>query len=126
MKTFLDENDHAVDMVLFDGYAVGERLLEGVMFQCRILNGRVSVTLPKGTAGHDYMTGRRLSIPQWIREIEEFVQDYDVFTHPDTGADVYLEDVVTAVSDIPPVTAKTVVGKSSGFDLLRVVKSLKP
>ena len=79
-----------VEKVYIDGYPVGDRLLEGVMFECVIRGERVVVTgvTPTCEAYFDC-----LNRTKWIREVEEFAQTRDLFCVDPSGSgdDAWIE-----------------------------------
>lgn len=99
---FETEDEQQLDTALFDGYPVGDRILEGVMFVVKIVNGRLKASIHPDDA--DYF--ETLNSKLWLERVEKYIQDYDVFSHPENGEDVYL------VTDEPPKPAVVVVGKA--------------
>jgi hypothetical protein len=81
----LDEG-RRTQTALFDGYPVGSRILEQVMFITTIVNGRLEVKIHPDDA--EYF--KTLNESYWLKKVTDYVQDYDVFSDPDTGEDAYL------------------------------------
>lgn len=68
------------EYALLDGYYVGDRLLEGVMFEVRIADdGTFSATPCAGMEG--YLIG--LNMPHWIELMTKYAKKRDLFTCPD-------------------------------------------
>lgn len=99
---FETEDEQKLDTAYFDGYPVGDRLLEGVLFITKIVNGKLEVTIHPDD--NDYFS--TLNTEFWLTKVSNYVQDYDVFIHPQTGEDVYL------VTDEPSQPIVGVVGKA--------------
>lgn len=99
---FETEDEQQLDTALFDGYPVGDRLLEGVRFITKIVNGKLEVIIHPDDEGY-FST---LNTKYWLEQVTDYVQDYDVFIHPETGEDVYL------VTDEPAKPVVAVVGKA--------------
>ncbi len=70
--TFKCETCGEVDMILVDGYAVGDRLLEGVMFKVTHDDeGEVVVNVTEESA--HYFNG--LNEKKWLKEMKDYVDD---------------------------------------------------
>jgi hypothetical protein len=82
---FEHENGKRVTTALFDGYPVGDRLLDGVLFECEIVDEKVIV---KGVIKEDKEYFDTLNTERWLKKVTEYVQDYDVFQDQD-GNDIY-------------------------------------
>jgi hypothetical protein len=86
------EDGSRTQTALFDGYPVGDRILENVMFIATVNNGKLDVKIHPDDKAY-FST---LNESYWLNKVTDYVQDYDVFEHPETGEDVYLvteEDV---------------------------------
>jgi hypothetical protein len=90
------------DTAIFDGYVVGDRILEGVRFIVKIEDGKLHPTIHPDDAGY-FST---LNQKYWMDKVTEYAQDYDVFSHPQNREDVYL------VTDETPEPVVGVVGKA--------------
>lgn len=99
---FETEDGRQLDTAVFDGYVVGDRILEGVKFITKIVNGKLEATIYP----EDESYFSTLNTKYWLEKVNEYVQDYDVFTEPKTGEDVYL------VTDEPAKPVVGVVGKA--------------
>ena len=99
---FETDDEQQLDTALFDGYPVGDRLLEGVMFIVNIVNGKLEATIHPDDEGYFSTLNTKL----WLKKVTDYIQDYDVFTHPENGEDVYL------VTDEPTEPVVGVVGKA--------------
>jgi hypothetical protein len=97
---FETEDKQQLDNAIFYGYP--DRLLEGVKFVLRIVGGQLKASIHPDDA--EYFS--TLNCKLWLEKVEHFIQDYDVFTHLETGEDVYLVTDET----IKPVVG--VVGKA--------------
>lgn len=79
-----------VDVAYFDGYPIGDRLLEGVMFECRIVDDKVVAVVHSEHV--NYMNKLDSS---WLEKVNEAVNDpyySDSFYGDPTGdSDVYLQ-----------------------------------
>jgi hypothetical protein len=90
------------DTAIFDGYVVGDRILEGVRFIVKIEDGKLHPTIHPDDAGY-FST---LNQKYWMDKVTEYAQDYDVFSHPQNRENVYL------VTDETPEPVVGVVGKA--------------
>lgn len=78
----------ALEFVLLDGYAVGDRLLEGVMFEIRKTpEGYIATTQQKSKS---YM--KNLNERRWLRVMAEHAAETDVATCPKCDADVGMNE----------------------------------
>lgn len=99
---FETEDGQQLDTAIFDGYPVGDRTLDGIRFITKIVNGKLEVTIHP----NDERYFSTLNTKYWLKKVNEYVQDYDVFSHPENGEDVYL------VTDEPNQPVVGVVGKA--------------
>ena len=83
---FESEDGTQFDTAIFDGYPVGDRILEGVRFIVKIEDGKLHPTIHPDDAGYFFTLNEKY----WMDKVTEYVQDYDVFIHSQTGEDVYL------------------------------------
>jgi len=83
---FESEDGIQFDTAIFDGYPVGDRILEGVRFIVKIEDGKLHPTIHPDDAGY-FST---LNEKYWLDKVTDYVQDYDVFSHTQNGEDVYL------------------------------------
>ena len=117
---FLDEDDKPHAEAWVDGYSFGDRLLEDVLFRATIVNGMVKIDMPKDTPGHRYMTANRISIPRWVKVIQESAQvgTLDSYQTLD-GEDLYLSEV-----EAPPAAAKPLAQEVNKVDLAGIMGKL--
>lgn len=99
---FETEDKQQLDTAIFDGYVVGDRILEGVRFIAKIVNGKLEATIHP----EDESYFSTLNTKYWSKKVNEYIQEYDVFIHPENGEDVYL------VTDEPAQPVIGIVGKS--------------
>ena len=99
---FETEDEQQLDTAIFDGYPVGDRLLEGVLFIVKIVEGKLDVTIHPDY--EDYFS--KLNTEYWLKKVTDYVQDCDIFAHPENLDDVYL------VTDEPHQPSVGVVGKA--------------
>ena len=97
---FETEDGQKLDTAIFDGYP--DRLLEGVKFDVRIVGGRLKASIHPDDAQYFFTLNSNL----WLERVENYIQDYDVFTHPEKQEDVYL------VTNEPAQPVVGVVGKA--------------
>jgi hypothetical protein len=83
-----------IDEAYFDGYSVGDRILEGVMFVARKSDdGSCTVSLAGGTWEKDpYLA--QLDKTYWMPMLEEYAGQNDVFECPACGGDVVPDDML--------------------------------
>lgn len=63
-----------VPYALFDGYSIGDRLLEGVMFKVSVgANNKVVVKATDEAI--DYLVGNHLSVKKWEKVAEGYLSD---------------------------------------------------
>jgi hypothetical protein len=99
---FETEDGTQLDTAIFNGYVVGDRILEGVRFIVKIEDGKLHPTIHPDDAGY-FST---LNQKYWMDKVTEYVQDYDIFSHPQNREDVYL------ITDEPTKPVVAVVGKA--------------
>ena len=97
---FETEDEQQLDTAIFYGYP--DRLLEGVKFSVRIVGGKLKASIHPDDAQY-FST---LNTKYWLKKVNEYVQDYDVFTHPEKQEFVYL------VTNEPTQPVVGVVGKA--------------
>ena len=110
---FETEDGTQFDTAIFNGYGVGDRLLEGVKFTVKIKNGKLHPTIHPDDAKY-FST---LNQKYWMDKVTEYVQDYDLFEHTESGEDLYL------VLDETPQPVIGVVGKAYTWE--EVLQKLK-
>lgn len=81
MKRFLTDVDfdknifRPVDVAIIDGYSVGDRLLDGVKFEVRIVDDEFVVNVcPRFESYFD-----KLNTKMWLEKIAEYCHTVDVF-----------------------------------------------
>lgn len=93
MQFFKDDGENEptpIPVAFFDGYSVGDTLLEGVMFQCTIIGDKIAVKVTDSCA--KYFEG--LNTTKWLKEVSLAVNDPDCdsFLANEQGdCDAYLE-----------------------------------
>jgi hypothetical protein len=83
-----------LEYALVDGYGFGDRVLEGVYFEVRVVKGKISVSTCE--AHKDYMGG--LNEKKWMKEAKSFVKETDVLECPKCHEDIenpFLEEAQT-------------------------------
>lgn len=88
-----------VKMVTLDGYAIGDRLLEGVMFN---ITKRKNGTFKAVFAEPDSRYVQGLNKRKWEKDMAEYAAETDVFACGTCGGDIYVEED----SDVNPVSGK--------------------
>ncbi len=79
-----------LDFVLLDGYNVGDRLLEGVLFKIfQKKDGSYKVELYNKD---DQAYCKNLNMRKWLKEIKEFASETDIATCPNCGWDIIIND----------------------------------
>jgi len=73
-----------IDEVIVDGYYFGDKLLEGVEFIVKNVNGEPKVM--NDFEVDPYMI--QLNIPYWIRECEDFCMQHDIASCSKCGEEV--------------------------------------
>ena len=73
-----------IEYAIFDGYAVGEKLLEGVGFKIEIVNDHFKASI----FPHNEYYFRGLNKKYWIEKVEDFIYKYDFVECPNCGSDV--------------------------------------
>ena len=74
-------------MAYLDGYAFGDRLLEGVTFEIRIKNGKVTAATTLGCKS--YMAD--LNEKKWLKEAARFATGYDNLECPNCHSEVVMQ-----------------------------------
>lgn len=81
-KCFEDQHHKEYQVAYFDGYAFGDRVLEGVMFKATLLpNKHLEVTIAPDSL--DYFSD--LNMGKWTKEALEFALTNDVFYADEEG-----------------------------------------
>lgn len=74
-----------LDMVEFDGYSIGERILEGVTFEVKWgPGGKLFPNVAKKDEGYF----QQLNKAKWLKEVGSFAKSTDIATCPKCKADV--------------------------------------
>ena len=85
MKKFICSACGKQDIALFDGYSVGDRLLEGVMFEVR-KNDDDSFDVQITAEHSEYFSG--LNEKKWLKEIREYLpENFDQLVCPKCKGD---------------------------------------
>jgi hypothetical protein len=74
-----------IDHVLLDGYAVGDRLLEGVLFEIRKQSNGTFVATTQAK-DQTYMSG--LNEKRWLKAMAKYAAEADQATCPKCSGDV--------------------------------------
>ena len=100
----------------FDGYEIAERLLEGMMFQATIQDdGTLKVWVkPEDT---DYFS--QFNTEKFLKEAQEFAQDYDGFQDPTSGEECWFECLTE--SSVENTSTQTVVEKMTFADMMKSI-----
>jgi len=78
MRTLTCENcGKNVESALLDGYHFGDRLLEGVMFEVRLVDEKFTASLVEETS---YTEG--LNMVKWLKTAAKYAETHDVFECP--------------------------------------------
>ena len=90
--------DHCgvLNHVLIDGYDVGDRLLEGVMFEVRAVRGRPQVMVTADAAAY-FAT---LNTTRWLRAMRTYARTTDLFICPHCQSEI---DTIAPPSTSPQV-----------------------
>lgn len=78
------DNCGEIDYVLVDGYDFGDRLLEGVMFEIRIVKGKYKAQVKKDCASYF----DDLNTKKWLSECEFYAEELDVATCPKCDGEI--------------------------------------
>lgn len=78
---FDDEEGNKYYEAYFDGYDIGERLLEGVMFKVSIIDNELKVSYSK--EDESYMS--QLNKKMWLESALEYAKENDIFNEKPTG-----------------------------------------
>lgn len=85
-----------VDAVYINGYHVGDRLLEDVMFRIKPTENRKDITVEVVESSADYFNS--LNTKKWLKEVKKYAIGYDVFSLSEDGSD---DDGVLYDKDLP-------------------------
>ena len=83
-KSFSCDNCGPLEYALLDGYPVGDRLLEGVMFQVRLAESGVQVEVDP--SGAKYF--QNLNKKKWLTAVREYAAEADILTCPKCQEDI--------------------------------------
>jgi uncharacterized protein (UPF0335 family) len=94
-KHFETESGKTIKTAQFDGYSIGDRLLEGLMFQVDIQDDG---TMKVYVKPNDQKWFDQFNTTKWLKEAQEFAEKNDIFEDPTSGEDCWLvTDEVTSV-----------------------------
>lgn len=81
-KGFEKENGEIVRTAYFDGYAFGDRILEGVRFRCDVQkDGTLKVEC--APRSRDYFS--TLAEKKWLKDALAFAEEADIFSEDEEG-----------------------------------------
>jgi hypothetical protein len=84
-KHFIDDDGNTFNMAMMNGYNVGGKVLENVLFEIHVQeNGDISVNVRAEDA--DYFS--TLNEAKWLKEVKTFAINYDIFTVVDTNGEM--------------------------------------
>lgn len=84
-----------LEYALIDGYAVGDRLLEGVLFEIRPVHESDTLfTVVPTPDAERYMKSSHLKMKDWCEEIARYVVETDVAACPTCQEDVDLHPTI--------------------------------
>jgi hypothetical protein len=118
-KHFETESGKTIKTAQFDGYSVGDRLLEGLMFQVDIQDdGTMKVYVkPEDEDWFD-----QFNTAKWLKEAQKFAEQNDIFEDVISGEDCWA--VTDEVTTIPQKTGHAI--KTSTIDeILNSKKNLE-
>jgi|SaaInlV_100m_DNA_2_1039680.scaffolds.fasta_scaffold26447_2 hypothetical protein len=83
-----------IDEALLNGYGVGDRILEGVMFKVKKADdGTYSVESVSDWKTDPYLRG--LNESHWMGAVKDEVEDMDIFQCPHCKGDVVPDDMLS-------------------------------
>ena len=88
-KLFCEECNEIPEFVYIDGYNFGDRLMEGVNFKLKFSNKTVECI---GVEEQSEVYMKQFNWEYWKERCNLIAKDYDVFTCPKCGEDIYDED----------------------------------
>ena len=74
-----------VSAVYINGYQVGERILEDVMFRIKPTNDRKDIIVEVVEDSAEYFN--KLNTKKWLKEVKNCAINYDVFSLSEYGSD---------------------------------------
>jgi len=86
VKTFKCDKCGEIDHVTVDGYAVGDRVLEGVMFEIRFAKGAKKYKATVEDEAREYFS--ELNQKMWLKRMEKYAGETDTASCPKCGEDV--------------------------------------
>lgn len=98
-KHFETESGKTIKTAQFDGYSIGDRLLEGLMFQVDIQDDG---TMKVYVKPNDQKWFDQFNTAKWIKEAQEFAESNDIFEDPISG-----EDCWPITDEVSPVVQNT-------------------
>lgn len=115
-KHFETESGKTIKTAQFDGYSIGDRLLEGLMFQVDIQDDG---TMKVYVKPNDQKWFDQFNTAKWIKEAQEFAESNDIFEDPISG-----EDCWPITDEVSPVVQNTgrVIKKSTIDEILNSKK----
>lgn len=83
---FQSDDGTKYDIAIFDGFGVASRLLEGVRFIVEIKNEKLQVSIHPEDANYF----NTLNAEYWLDKVNKYLQDHDLFYHPETEEQLVL------------------------------------
>ena len=108
-KHFETESGKTIKTAQFDGYNVGERLLEGLMFQVDIQDDG---TMKVYVKPEDQNWFDQFNTTKWLQEAQKFAESNDIFEDPSSGEDCWA--VTDEMTTLPQKTGHVI--KTSTID----------
>jgi len=108
-KHFETESGKTIKTAEFDGYSVGDRLLEGLMFQVDIQDDG---TMKVYVKDKDQKWFDQFNTAKWLEEAQKFAEGNDIFEDPISGEECWA--VTDEVTTLPQKTGHVI--KTSTID----------
>jgi len=105
-KHFETESGKEVKIAVFNGYSIGDRLMEDVMFQVEVsTDGTLKTTITKDC--EDYFS--QFNTQKWLQEADEFANRNDMFEDPISKEDCWLVEDTDVKPAIEAMTQEQII-----------------
>ena len=102
-----------LEFVYVDGYSFGDRLMEGVMFSVKAIEGKPNCF---GCRKEYELYMKQFNWDHWKKQCEDYCDDLDIATCPICGNDVVVEDEETVGNRPKPIA----IGVQNAKDIIRL------
>jgi hypothetical protein len=105
-KNFETESGKIVKVAIFNGYSIGDKLMEDVMFQVEVLaDGTLKTSITEDC--EDYFS--QFNTQKWLKEADDFANKNDIFEDPISKEDCWLVEDIDVKPSIEAMTKEQII-----------------